>query len=208
MGGVYHSKTSKVHGLWPEVGSYGTSRCIKPRNTSNPTQIYSCYKEPSDKHALWFEDHEWTKHGRCAGGKDADDFFRQVCNLSVSPVRVLETAKEARKRFFPMVRALKKAGFPVWALDKWHDQILLSACARDDGRWTLSPGSQMSSKCVGPSPTPGPGPSPPTPSPQCIPRRKGPKCARDADCEGLPRCIRCAKSGFCTDQPLVARTLV
>ena len=32
-----------VHGLWPAIGPYGSSRCIPPTNsTKDPTQIYGC----------------------------------------------------------------------------------------------------------------------------------------------------------------------
>ena len=32
----------------------------------------------------------------------------------------------------------------------------------------------------------------------------GPPCSSDADCKGVPDCVRCAHSGYCTDQPLLA----
>jgi hypothetical protein len=31
---------------------------------------------------------------------------------------------------------------------------------------------------------------------------KGPTCSSDSDCTSLTGCVRCAKSGYCTDQPL------
>merc|ERR1712232_1431902 len=157
--------------------------------------------------------HEWTKHGRCAGVEDADDFFTQVCSLSKDPLGVLEKAKEAGKGFQDMSGALRDAGFPVWQLDQEYDQVLLSACAKSDGRWTLAAVSEMPSKCGGSSPGPSPSPpsppSPPAPSPQagsCQPGQKGPKCSDD-DCASLHGCVRCAHSGFCTDQPLLETML-
>merc|ERR1712110_1313265 len=82
-GGAYQSQTTKVHGLWPQNGRYGTSRCIQPEDPTDPTKIYDCYIDSSsDEHALWFENHEWKHHGLCAGSKDADDFFGQVCSIS------------------------------------------------------------------------------------------------------------------------------
>jgi hypothetical protein len=47
-------------------------------------------------------------------------------------------------------------------------------------------------------------PTPPAPSPAttCMKGRRGPKCSSDDDCNNLHGCVRCAHSGFCTDQPL------
>ena len=43
--GVYGHTEPSVHGLWPEVGSYGTSACIAPSvSTASPTRVYSCYE--------------------------------------------------------------------------------------------------------------------------------------------------------------------
>ena len=43
--GVYAHKEPSVHGLWPEVGTYGTSSCIAPsQSTADPTRVYSCYE--------------------------------------------------------------------------------------------------------------------------------------------------------------------
>ena len=57
----------------------------------------------------------------------------------------------------------------------------------------------------GPSPGPGPAPGPspgPGPSPdQCVENEHGPKCSSDADCSKFPHCVRCAHSGYCTDEP-------
>ena len=66
--GVYAGKPG-VHGLWPEVGSYGTSQCVAPSSsTASPTKVYSCY-DTGESGQLSFETHEWTKHGVCAGVK-------------------------------------------------------------------------------------------------------------------------------------------
>merc|ERR1719401_1453609 len=113
-----------------------------------------------------------------------------------------------------MAQALRDQKYPVWSLDRENDQIMLSACAGSDRRWVLAPTSEMVAKCGGSSPVPGPGPAPPAPGPSpsppapsprsgsCQPGRKGPKCSSDDDCKGLSGCVRCAHSGFCTDQPL------
>jgi len=215
--GVYHSKRAGVHGLWPETGNYGTSKCIAPKDSTPPSKIYDCYGTGEGGHEkiLWFETHEWTKHGSCAGVKDADDFFGQVCALAQRPVQQLEKEKEAGTEFDSMVEALNTSGYPVWSVDKVHDQVLLSACADNNGRWVLSSVSEMPAKCGGKSPSPGPSPpspSPPTPAPpgpappaqgSCSPGKKGPPCSSNDDCSHSGGCIRCAHSGYCTDVPLV-----
>lgn len=39
-------------------------------------------------------------------------------------------------------------------------------------------------------------------SEQCVKGQRGPACKSDSDCSGLTDCVRCARSGFCTDIPL------
>merc|ERR1712113_910000 len=93
---------------------------------------------------------------------------------------------------------------PVWSLDQTHDQVMLSACSGYDGKWVLSKVSDMAANCGGYAPRPAPAPSPPAPPAEssCTLGKKGPKCASTNDCIHLGGCLRCAKSGFCTDQPL------
>ena len=52
-------------------------------SAAQPKELISCYDD------LGFEQHEWGKHGVCAGVKDAKDFFTQVCALSAPPLRVM-----------------------------------------------------------------------------------------------------------------------
>jgi len=51
--------------------------------------------------------------------------------------------------------------------------------------------------CSGPSP-----PSPPSPpTNKCVDGQHGPACKSDSDCTSITGCVRCAKSGFCTNVP-------
>jgi len=217
--GVYHHQNSGVHGLWPETSQYGTSECIKAKKPAAPTKVYECYDTPgsTQTHGLEFENHEWSKHGMCAGVESADDFFTQVCALSKEPVAALEAAKAAGANFAAMGTVMKQKGYPVWNVDSQYDQFLLSVCAGNDGRWKLSTVADMPSKCGGSSPGPSPAPQPPSPGPSPAPQppapappanasckagKKGPMCKADADCKGLDGCVRCAHSGFCTNIPL------
>ena len=207
--GAYHHDFVSVHGLWPETGSYGSSRCIAPTSSdANPTEVYTCYEHPggSGMGPLEFEKHEWDKHGRCAGVKDADDFFGQLCSLSKAPLQVMDSTRKAGHADLPEYQsALESAGYSVFGADREHMQLMLSACAGADGKWKLAAVGDFGAACPGgsgpPRPTP-PTPTPPTPTPQqCEPNVHGPACQSDSQCVGHDGCVRCAKSGFCTNVP-------
>jgi len=214
--GHYHHTKPVVHGLWPQVPPYGTSKCMKPKDQSEPVKVHSCYSQVggSDKAALEFESHEWDKHGVCAGTKDASDFCDAVCSLSSAPLQIMETAMEKGSDFGAMQTALVAAGYAVAGQDEENKQLKLSACADSNGSWKLSAVEDFSKNCGGSSPpSPGPSPSPPGPSPSppgpspspsagsCVSNSRGPKCKSDADCANLKGCVRCASSGYCTTQP-------
>merc|ERR1711871_818376 len=90
----------------------------------------------------------------------------------------------------------------------------LSACAGADAQWVLAKPSDFGKRCGGKPSTqattaaaaamPSAAPSASQPASaqlQCVRNVKGPACSGDADC-GYLGCLRCAKSGFCTDQAL------
>jgi len=145
--GVYKHRHPTVHGLWPETGSYGNSRCVEPKDHSGPEHIKKSDYASSvgcfpDKHLA---KHEWRAHGKCAGTKDALDYFQQICQLSDNPLRVMNEAAEAkgvehRKRELEgLAKELSEAGMHVWYIDNWHKQIYLSVCSAKDGSWQLAP---------------------------------------------------------------------
>jgi len=207
--GNYKHDQPSVHGLWPETGSYGSSKCVKPSDMSDPTKVYECYAGGgAAAHQLEFETHEWDKHGRCAGVRDVDDFFSQICSLASSPLKVMTQTRSGGSTDLQQYASdLKTAGFPVFdASDEENMQLQLSACASADGRWTLASPAEFSTKCGGsgpsPGPSPGPAPSPVPNSTQCVPNQHGPACSANDDCHRFSGCLRCAHSGFCTAQPL------
>merc|ERR1719217_373520 len=120
--GNYKHKAASVHGIWPASGQYGNSQCIKPQNAADATTVPSCYQNDEAKsdpqHALEFVNHEWDKHGRCAGAKDVTDFFNTVCSLSADPVAAMEKKKEAGATFSDMVSVIKQAGYPIFSVDQ------------------------------------------------------------------------------------------
>lgn len=215
--GVYSHPEPVVHGLWPQVEGFGSSQCIAPQKSDVPTQIlYSCFdqKETPNSKDLWFQTHEWTNHGTCAGTVDAADFFQQLCDLAAGPLAVMAKSRSNNLKLDDTADALQNAGYCVWRTGS-EQQVQLSACAGSDGKWKLADVSDFSKVCgpsnLPPSPNPpsakpSPTPSVPTPSPpgsqpsggvDCN-RQKGPKCNGDSDCAGVSGCVRCAKSGFCT----------
>jgi len=169
--GNYKHDKPAVHGLWPAIGPYGSSRCIPPTNsTKDPTQIYGCYEE--DKAArrrdtaavLWFETHEWEKHGQCAGTETVDTYFQTICVLAATPVQIMtEYRRQHHDRTAPnndddhaieaIVIILKAAGYPVYSIDTQNMQIMLSVCAYADQNkekkksWVLADVSEFSSVC-------------------------------------------------------------
>lgn len=59
--GNYQHDSPVVHGLWPEVPSYGTSMCIAPSSSSaDPEVVYPCYDQRNEtvSDQLSFEQHE------------------------------------------------------------------------------------------------------------------------------------------------------
>lgn len=138
-----------VHGLWPEVGQYGTSLCVAPTSTANPTVVYSCYdaKDVAASENLSFEVHEWTAHGVCAGVVNEKDFFTQVCDLSSVPLSIMSPIRQAGGSLDEMANALAKAGYEIFTVDPVNSQVELTACATHGGRWMLSPVADFTRNC-------------------------------------------------------------
>ena len=59
---AYSHSEPCLHGLWPEVPSYGDSDCVVPAGdiNANVTAYMDCYTDSS------FATHEWQAHGYCA----------------------------------------------------------------------------------------------------------------------------------------------
>eukprot|EP00435_Cladocopium_sp_Y103_P031537 s3239_g8.t1 len=151
--GVYHARVPEVHGLWPSVPPYGNSPCVAPMADADPKELARCYKplpgsHETIRHQSWFENHEWEKHGRCAGMTNAADYFNQTCSLSVRPLEVMEGIRAAGGSVVDAAEQLQRLGICVNSLGT-HDQIYLSACAGPDGKWKLADISKFSSVCGG-----------------------------------------------------------
>lgn len=194
--GVYRHEEPVVHGLWPQVNNYGSSKCIRPRRAVVERELYKCYVSAGNR-AISFETHEWTTHGMCAGVEDEDDFFDQVCSLADRPLKLMKSVRKLGMH--QMDLKLRRNGFPVYQLDRHYGQIELSCCAGHDGRWKLAQVADFPTVC-GPGAAPAPAPAPgPAGGEVCVAGRRGPPCHSNWDCYGLAGCARCAHSGFCTN---------
>jgi len=196
--GPYRHPQPVVHGLWPETGSYGTSKCDAPEDDSAPRKVYPCYNtQGSASGALSFERHEWEKHGYCAGVDDADDFFTQVCALANGPLQVMAGARAAGMDLVDTTSQLQRAGYCVFEMGG-QKQVQLSACKDKSHKWHLADVRSFPAVCGHGGSSGGGG----TSGGKCIAGQRGPSCHRDTDCYGLSGCLRCANSGHCTNVPL------
>lgn len=148
--GVYESIIPQVHGLWPSVPPWGNAPCVTPTvSFADLPTLASCYQPEGNEttqEQSWFEDHEWEKHGVCAGVKDAADYFNQVCNLSTRPLQIMQEVRSAGGSLVDAADQLQDLGICVRSLGP-HEQIYLSACAGPDGRWKLADIHSFASVC-------------------------------------------------------------
>ena len=139
--GYYSSDDPEVHGLWPQVDPYGNSKCVKPTaSNDDPNGIAKCYQDPKedDEHQMKFVTHEWRKHGVCAGVESAKDYFNQICDISREPLEVMKESKEKGGDIDVIKSAIEGAGYEVHDVDYGNEQLFLSVCAGEDGRWKHS----------------------------------------------------------------------
>ena len=131
-----------VHGIWPEISPFGSSKCIPPSvSSAQPTENISCYDD------ILFEQHEWCKHGLCAGVKDAKDFFTQVCALSTAPLKVVAATLSGGGDVTRVASDLKAAGYAIFGTDTKNSQVELSACADASGTWHLAAVADFEATC-------------------------------------------------------------
>ena len=202
--GYYEHATPAVHGLWPQNAPFGASPCIPPASLRpRKPGLPDCFGFPSPDpdHVRWLIEHEWDKHGVCAGVASEDDYFAQICELSAAPLAVMAASRAAGDGFKDGVKALKAAGYPVYWADADSGEVALSACAVRDRHgagylWKLAPVGLFPKACgrhakYNASAT----------EPECLPSVRGPACKVQSDCDALRGCLRCTHSGFCTSRP-------
>eukprot|EP00629_Pelagomonadales_sp_RCC1024_P003853 CAMPEP_0119268808 /NCGR_PEP_ID=MMETSP1329-20130426/6464_1 /TAXON_ID=114041 /ORGANISM="Genus nov. species nov., Strain RCC1024" /LENGTH=260 /DNA_ID=CAMNT_0007268791 /DNA_START=228 /DNA_END=1007 /DNA_ORIENTATION=- len=147
--GEYASDVPYAHGLWPETGDYGTSDCIAPTSTKDPTRVIDCYADAGDNDddILDFEIHEWEKHGECAGMASSRDYLTTVCDLAEDPKSIMASTREAGGDLDAMKAAVEAAGYEVFYEDTENSQLYLSACAPADKTWVLAAMADFEDVC-------------------------------------------------------------
>eukprot|EP00930_Biecheleria_cincta_P068756 TRINITY_DN5657_c0_g1_i1.p1 TRINITY_DN5657_c0_g1~~TRINITY_DN5657_c0_g1_i1.p1 ORF type:complete len:555 (+),score=92.27 TRINITY_DN5657_c0_g1_i1:61-1725(+) len=124
--GNYKSDKPIAHGLWPGEQPYSDSLCVAPKSWSKMSSLPKCM-DPS-----WgFINHEWTKHGQCAGVENEEDYFSQICSLSAAPLALMaeELRKPGGEDLEKVAWALQQAGYPISKLNTKSKEVYLSACA-------------------------------------------------------------------------------
>ncbi|KAJ3269878.1 hypothetical protein HDV01_000840 [Terramyces sp. JEL0728] len=134
--GSYNQPTPMVHGLWPEVPSFGNSNCAGGDPNASVSPV-SCYND------LAFQTNEWQKHGVC-GAKDPNSFFHQVCALSAGPLQALSQLRAQGLTIQQMATHFTGVYTAVAATDS----IELYACAGRDLVWRLADISQFQAVCA------------------------------------------------------------
>lgn len=155
----YRHNQPSVHGLWPQTGEYGSSDCLIPESKEPPNRIYSCYEDGAaqvgEAHELAFEKHEWEKHGICSGTKDVDDYFGQICSLAEKPVKTMRESGGSFRDFGKMVDKLKAEGYPVYDVDYYNKQIMLSTCFNPRKKlWVIASVKNFGLFCANSTPQP------------------------------------------------------
>ena len=89
-------------------------------SSAQPSELISCYDD------LGFEQHEWGKHGVCAGVKDAKDFFTQVCALATAPLKVMTATVSGGGDVTRAASDLKAAGYAIFDTDPKNAQVCLT----------------------------------------------------------------------------------
>ena len=125
----YRHRTPQIHGLWPQVGKYGSSECFKsPVKTISNLQ--SCYSDRS------FAQHEWSAHGKCAE-KTPNDYFEESCALSALPLQIMANARAQGENLQTISAKLTQANFHVWNTNPATDEVSLTVCSGRDLNWTF-----------------------------------------------------------------------
>jgi len=179
-----------------------------------------------------FWTHEWSKHGTCTGQTELQYFEATLhAREQFDAHKALQAAGFVEGQGYPksqydaafdksfgvqpelgcdQLNQLREVGFclsnfPAPMPLDCNDAVLAQHGEAND----CDPLTDIifAAKAAPPSP-PRPTPPPGPPATQCAPDQRGPPCTSDADCASKPNCVRCAHSGFCTEQPATEAELL
>jgi ribonuclease T2 len=216
-----------LHGLWPSRSGPNDSGSYPCQCTDVPFDPTGVAPFLADMQKYWpslkgandeFWAHEWTKHGTCAAFADETAFFKETLALrskysfftaltvaGMSPGNTysatqLQTAIKNHNGADPLlgcVRGTNNLAEVSFCISKATNTATeCTASVEKQGGETTSCNLSEPIAWIkaGEGPTPAPGT-------QCIPNTHGPACTTNANCTKFKGCIRCAHSGFCTDEP-------
>jgi hypothetical protein len=128
--GYYRHVVPSVHGLWPQNGHYGNSACVPPlARRAMVGYLPACYDTVEARqdlaHQQSFVQHEWTKHGACAGTADEASYFDTICRMAREGTRLIDNTQPLQT----IAATLYSHGLPVHCVDNSNQQIYISACA-------------------------------------------------------------------------------
>jgi Ribonuclease T2 family len=140
--GEYNHPSPSVHGLWPQVGRYGNSKCLDASPIQDLSNLnVTCFDD------LKFEKHEWDSHGVCAS-KTPQMYFDTVCGLSRDPLEIMKNMRRDGKVLGEIMGALKARGYPVQDRVMGNDQLAITVCAGNDLIWRFSAPSNFGVMCA------------------------------------------------------------
>lgn len=183
--GPYFHAQPVVHGIRPQVGRDGSSKCLPPDTKDDPQPLHDCYNLEGRNHkeSQGVQDLEWDAYGTCAG-VNASEFFTQVCELSARPLLVMRDSRRHHHDLRGIAQGLELAGYPIWSVDSDRAELHLSVCAGPDGKWHIASVEDFHKKCG-------------ARRGRCKQGLPGSACVSDQDCASSRGCTRCDESGHC-----------
>ena len=219
-----------LHGLWPSRTGANVANypCQCTDQTFDPSLVSSISSQlnewwPSDKGdnvAFWT--HEFEKHGTCAEALPALQSELKFFTTTLAIRAKLNTAGALPTPSTSATFALSdmEGAVATKTIFKCNAQNELTEvatcfdkslnaidCEDQTYAGTNCPATgihYVPASGWSPSAAPSPGKAPsPSSQGQCVKDEHGPPCTTDAQCLKVTNCVRCASSGFCTEEPKV-----
>ncbi len=216
-----------MHGLWPSrTGANVANYPCQCTNESFDVSLVASIMTPlntywpsaeGDNPTFWA--HEYTKHGTCAEAlptlnselaffsgalslRQNQNSIGLLAKVGITPSSTSTYEVAAVSAAFPHATILKcNSNNMLQEVATCFSKSLVAIDCEADTYGGTSCADGIRIPPVGSVPAPSAAPAPSTPGTQCVPDKHGPPCSSDGDCAGIPHCVRCAKSGFCTEQP-------
>lgn len=216
-----------LHGLWPSRTGANVANypCFCTNQTFDPTAVASIRTEldqfwpSSQQDNVEFWTHEYTKHGTCAESiseldselnfmsgalnlRKQQNSLKLLSNAGLTPSVTRDYSVQAFSNAFPheVILHCNSSNYLIEVASCFDKNLNAIDCdAQAYGGTTCKDSIVFPpvGSSSGPSPSSAPSPS----ADACIPDHHGPPCSGDSDCVHYANCLRCAKSGYCTEEP-------